>query len=343
MLPSSMYKQHIKKSNWEANPAQLAVVHILDKYSSKINSTWYYRILPHKKFKQGVYLHGNVGCGKTSLLEIFYRSLKTTAKSRMHFHIFMEYIQDRMNQCKGIKEPIRYIVKHFSRENRVLFLDEFIIQDITNAMLIRKILSYAAEYNIFIITTSNDTPTSLYKNGINTELFQPAIDLITNSYEIIELDSDLDYRTENSCSNKNYYHPVTKKTNELLLQQFQNISGKHINTENNIIIKKRPIHTIKNSNNCIWLNFNDLVKTPRSHSDYQILSERFQTIIISNLRPIKKSEKNIIYNFCYFIDICYDRKVRVIISASCNIKNIFQTSASPIARTLSRLYEMQQI
>jgi cell division protein ZapE len=339
MKPSIIYQQHTNNKMFTASPAQLDVIQLLDAYYDHFQHT------KNSNLRAGIYLWGTVGSGKTMLLDIFYNELPNNNKQRMHFHEFINQIHSELKTITGKKDPLTVITKKFAKTTKFLFLDEFIVSDISNAVILKNLLLALIKHGVFIMTSSNTKPHNLYHDGINRELFLPAIAFIETNFTIAKLDSDTDYRNLNAMNNNNYFHPITQQTELIMLQQFECL---HQTTDDivkpYITVCNRNIAVIKATRTSAWFEFENIIMPPRSYPDYLYLASNFKHIFISNVRPIHANEINLIYNFCHLIDICYDKGIRLILSATCTLADIFKyhQESKTILRTKSRLIAMQK-
>ena len=335
MKPSEVYKQRILSEHLEASTLQSQVLQLLDEY---------YENFEHNKtssLKAGIYLWGTVGSGKTMLLDIFYKELPSSQKKRMHFHEFINQIHSELKTITGKQDPLTILTKKFAKVTKFLFLDELIIGDIGNALILKNLFMALIEQGVFIITSSNTQPHDLYHDGINRELFLPAIAFIEENFQVAKLDSIVDYRSLNTTNNNNYFYPITEKTELMMLQQFAATP----NGRASITICNREVSVIKEAHDYIWFEFEEIIMPPRSYQDYLYLANNFKHIFISNVREISASETNLIYNFCHLVDICYDKQIHLVLAATCDLESIFKChlDSKTIMRTKSRLIAMQSL
>lgn len=335
MKPSYIYKQRISCELLESSTVQQEVLQILDDY-------YHHCLGAHdSSLLSGIYLWGSVGSGKTMLLDILYNELPEQ-KKRMHFHEFINRIHDEMKNVSGQEDPLKVITKKFAKHTKFLFLDELIIDDISNAIILKNLFTSLIEQKVFIIISSNIEPVDLYRHGINRELFLPAIDFIEKNFSIASLNSDIDYRILSTKKNDNYFHPESKSKME---SKFAFLNPNCTEDGKTFTIVDREIPVLKLATNSIWFEFEEIISPPRYYKDYLYLAMNFQHIFISGVRPLRLNESNLIHNFCHLIDICYDKKIFLALSASCTIDDIFkdQPESKSMLRTKSRLKAMQNM
>lgn len=339
------YQQAIASGEIFADARQLALVPALDEIAEKINeavSTHWLKRLTQKnsRLPAGIYLWGSVGSGKTWLMSQFYHSLKTPQKWHLHFHEFMSQVQRHLNQNRQKKDPLKALVNQYAKQYRVIFLDEFLVNDIADAMILYQLLQYLFEKNIFLITTANTRPDKLYEGGIQRSSFLPAIDLIQNQMWVRELSLKQDFRSRVNLLPR-FIFPETPET----IQQFKWFFDRDPARKNEggtIKIHDRWIHFKSKSNQTIWFDFNTLCNIPRSQEDYLELAKQFSTIYISGLRHILQTETHIAVCFIQLIDILYAQKTEVMISSYAPLDQLYLYGRVKAAfkRTQSRLQEM---
>ncbi len=339
------YQQAIASGEIFADSKQLALVPSLDEIAEKINEVisahWLKRLAQrNSQLPAGIYLWGSVGSGKTWLMSLFYHSLKTPQKMRLHFHEFMSQVQLYLNQNRQNKDPLKALVNQYAKQYRIIFLDEFLVNDIADAIILYQLLQYLFEKNVFLITTANIRPDKLYEGGIQRSSFLPAIDLIQKQMCVRELSLEKDFRgSENRMPL--FIFPETP----LQIKQFELFfdTGKtDENIEETIKIHDRLIPLKGKSKNAIWFDFNVLCNIPRSQEDYLALAKQFPTIYISGLRHILQTETHMAVCFIRLIDILYEQKTRVVISSYAPLDQLYLYGRAKAAfeRTQSRLQEM---
>ena len=291
----------------------------------------------------GLYLWGDVGRGKTWLMNLFMESLTITKKKRLHFHHFMLGIHEQLASMPNQKNPLKTIAKNFSDKYHVLCLDEFIVTNITDAMLLSGLLDALFENGVTLIATSNRIPNELYKNGLQRERFLPAIDLIKQHTCVMSLDGEIDHRLELLEQTDIYITPVSNTTNQYMYQHFEALATDTILSDEVLTIHNRPIKTEYYADEIAWFTFNAICEAPRAAADYIELSKQFHTIMISNIPIMDEYLDDKARRFIYFIDEMYDRSVKIIVSADAPAEALYTGDLLRFAfkRTVSRLREMR--
>ena len=315
-------------------------IHVLE----TVNNVW--KIKDEKKLffknkcKTGVYLHGNVGSGKTFLLNIFCQHTK--AGKKIHFNHFMNEIHNKMNLKNNNNENLDKYIKNLSKKAKVLFIDELHIFNIVDALIIKKIFTLLNKYKIFILISSNFHPKNLYKDGLQRSDFLPFIDLLIKNFEVINLDSSTDYRRLTLNQSKTYFTPINIKTKE----EFKKLFSKFVDTSmlntQTIKTKSRKIIIENSSANVALCSFNFLCSVNLAHDDYKNIAKQFSLLFIENVPEFKGNLDDQCRRFISLIDMLYEENCSTVILASCPISSLCKIKKfeKEFARTASRLYEM---
>lgn len=339
--PLESYQEQLNADILQYDANQEIVVDALDQlYQELIQPIpWYRKLFLRPAAPHGIYLWGSVGTGKTYLIDIFFHALPFDNKLRMHFHAFMQVVHAELHTHKGKTNPLKFVAKEFASKARVICLDELIVNDITDAMMLTGLFRYLNHFGVCLLFTSNITPDRLYEKGLQRQRFLPAIELIKQHSNVIELQTDIDYRQKFKDHQFNYYHPLE---DEALDERFLTLT-EGIVRDDSITIHGRQIDVIKRSDNTIWFDFRTICGVPRSAKDFLTIADEFPNILISNLTEIDSQENNLIRSFINLIDVLYDNKNLVIISAVSPIYDIYPEGKFlfPFARTQSRITEMQ--
>jgi len=291
----------------------------------------------------GLYIWGDVGVGKTFLMDCFFYSLPCKKKLRIHFHHFMKMIHEQLVLLKNETKPLQTIAKKLAQDNIVICFDELIVHDIADAMLLAGLFKALYQEKICLIFTSNTPPDDLYLKGIQRESFLPAIELIKQHADIINISAHSDYRLRHRKDDTFYYTTSTPNVDQLLQEQFTILSqGQSVN-HMPLHIHDRNIKIRAKASGVVWFDFLEICGIPRSQHDYLAIAQQFDAIIISNLTVIQPEQNDLIRSFINLIDVLYDAKKRLIISAEKPIEGIYNCGKMlfEFARTRSRIIEMQ--
>jgi cell division protein ZapE len=338
MTPTAIYHQHIQQQ-FQSNPLQAEVVAQFQQIYDELTAP---KKLFKKSYIQGLYLWGGVGIGKTWLMDIFYQSLPI-AKLRMHFHGFMQHIHQELKTLQGQADPLKKVAKRLAKQTRIICLDEFLVFDITDAMLLANLLDALFKENITLVTTSNVAPTGLYHNGLQRNNFLPAIALLQKHLAVFHLQSMTDYRLRDLTATGTYFFPLNKDADLFMQQHFQRLTYGNLLEKNGIEIFNRKIKTLGVASDVIWFDFHELCHVPRSQMDYLEIAKSYSTILVSNVPKIEAHQDNIARYLINLIDVFYDSGVKLILSAAVAIDDLYPTGrlSFEFERTHSRLLEMQ--
>lgn len=334
MTPLAAYQQHVFDQTVEPNEQQaLGMQQFQAVYDAIITPRKY---LGRKKPIQGLYVWGDVGRGKTYLMDLFYTHLPVP-KSRYHFHQFMHRIHTELAQRQGTSNPLKTIAKRLGKDAHVICLDEFLVHEIGDAMLLTQLLqAFIAEGIVFIIT-ANTSPDDLYAHGLQRELFLPAISLIKQHLRIFHLASAIDYRRHHLSQTEN--SPVWVMTPSQVHALFDKLRKKSPVNHQDLTINGRLISQVACTECLIWFDFTSITAIPRSQLDYLVIANNFSTILISKVKPIGEHEDNRARLFIHLIDILYDANSTLILTSTQPIEDIYPKGrlSREFERTKSRL------
>jgi len=292
---------------------------------------------------KGMYIWGDVGRGKTWLMDQFYDSLSIKKKERIHFHQLMQQVHAQLELLPSQPDPLVIIGTEMSRKYRLICLDEFHVMDIADAVILHGLLKALFEGGVTLITTSNRDPDDLYKDGSRRERFLPAIALIKEYTHVFHLDSGKDYRLHRKHREDTFFIPHDAVAQKKLSNFFIAYSLPHEPSSNGIKIEGREIPVIKSSPNCIWFDFDTLCRGMRASTDYIAIAEQYKVIIITEIPVLKEGEEGPARRFLNLIDAFYDQHVFLLLSSTEQFKNMYKGKllGFEFERALSRLDEMQ--
>lgn len=291
---------------------------------------------------RGLYLWGGVGRGKTFLVDAFCDALPFEDKLRLHFHRFMQRVHGELKTLKNQADPLDAVARRLA-DARILCLDEFYVSDITDAMLLHRLLEGMFANGITLVTTSNIPPDELYRNGLHRHLFLPAIELIKQHMEVFHLDSDTDYRLRSLEKVEIYHTPLDEAADRRLVEAFAAIAPDPGVSGGELEVAGRPIPVERQADGVIWFRFRDICDGPRSQLDYVEIARMFHTVLLSEVPVMDEGMENQARRFMALVDEFYDRKVKLILSAQTPPEALYRGKWLPFEfqRTLSRLHEMQ--
>ena len=352
------YKASLKQPDMVHDEAQEQAITLLETLSHELlksgSSPWLdllRKFSPFSKHRprpvKGLYLCGGVGRGKTWLMNLFYEELAIKEKKRVHFHHFMLDIHEKLDslsrQGKKQKDPLQLIARDLAKSYRLLCIDEFIVTNITDAMILSELLQALFKLKICLVATSNRVPDDLYLNGLQRERFLPAIDLIKQHTRVFHLDGGIDHRTALLELSDIYYFPITDETDSKISLRIQELAITPVVEKVTIRILDRDIETISCSDEVAWFDFRSICSSPRATQDYIELAQQYNTIIVSNIPVLDENSDDQARRFIYLIDELYGRNVKLIASAHAAPDNLYRGNMLEFAfrRTSSRLIEMR--
>ncbi|PID63818.1 MAG: cell division protein ZapE [Gammaproteobacteria bacterium] len=355
------YHAHLEKAGYQSDPAQLAVVDELARIEYDLahyqapeptsSGGWLSRLFRQSDAAvepvKGLYVYGTVGRGKTFLMDLFCDHLAENtdvATLRLHFHHFMKRVHDELRGIKDQADPLIVVADNLAKQCRVLCLDEFMVTDITDAMLLYGLLKYLTDHGVVIVTTSNIIPDDLYKNGLQRERFLPAIPLIKSRLVVHEIGNGQDFRRLKLEQHARFFHPLNDATQAELQSIFDELSEHlYVEKQGNIEINGRDIAFVARSEEVIWFDFETLCEGFRSQLDYIELAKQFPVFIVSNIPLLDELKEDAAKRFLLLVDELYDRRIDLILSSAVAVEEIYtgKRIAFEFDRLQSRLFEMQ--
>ncbi|HAT4982194.1 TPA: cell division protein ZapE [Serratia marcescens] len=292
---------------------------------------------------QGLYMWGGVGRGKTWLMDMFFHSLPGDRKMRLHFHRFMLRVHEELTELQGRENPLEIVADGFKAETDVLCFDEFFVSDITDAMLLATLLQALFARGITLVATSNIPPDDLYRNGLQRARFLPAIDLINEYCDVMNVDAGIDYRLRTLTQAHLYLTPLNDQTRATLDRMFIKLAGKAGEDAPVLQINHRPLQAIRSVDGVLAVDFHTLCEEARSQLDYIALSRLYHSVILYNVQVMGPLKENTARRFLALVDEFYERHIKLVIGAEVSMFEIYQgvQLKFEFQRCLSRLQEMQ--
>ncbi len=359
MTPHEHYQQALASKNFRYDPAQEQVVQHLQTLYDALQSTapltatgqqskqsWWARWLGRPRWPacRGLYLWGGVGRGKTWLVDAFCEGLPFEQKLRLHFHRFMKRIHQELEVRQGQKDPLVLVARQLASEARVICLDECFVTDITDAMLLGRLLEELFRQGVTLVVTSNSRPDDLYRDGLQRRKFLPAIALLNRELQVVNVDGKDDHRLRLLKQASLYHYPLNEAAEQALQSSFLKLAGlEELPEATSINVEGRAIGVRAVSHDVVWFRFDELCNTPRSQYDYIELAREFQSVLLSGVPQMGRSCDDAARRFISLVDEFYDHGVKLIISSEVPLLELYTTGTLNFAfeRTLSRLQEMQ--
>lgn len=295
--------------------------------------------------EKGLYFWGGVGRGKTYLMDIFYEGLPFERKMRVHFHRFMRRVHSELKSLGNQKNPLEVVAKRLAGEARVICFDEFFVSDIADAMILAGLLEGLFRYGVTLVATSNIVPDSLYEDGLQRSRFLPAIALVKQYTEVVNIDGGTDYRLRSLERAELYHWPLDVQADVSLKNSFDSLVPDVNEVVENmpLEIEGRYILTRYHAEDVVWFDFMALCDGPRSQNDYIELAMEYHAVLLSDVPELTQQREEQARRFINLVDEFYDRSVKLIISAQKPIHELYSgvRLRFEFERTQSRLLEMQ--
>lgn len=302
---------------------------------------------------KGLYIYGEVGRGKTMLMDMFFELLPVERKRRAHFNDFMADVHERIHAHRQAykngetkqEDPIPPVAEVLEKQSWVLCFDEFTVTDIADAMILSRLFAALFERGVVLVATSNVAPDNLYPNGLNRQLFMPFVGTLKTRVDIINLDARTDYRLEKLDRQPVYLTPLNAETDAKMDEAWKILTEGRRETTQTIRVKGREIILKRTVGDAVRVTFEELCAKPLAAADYLAIMARFRTMFIDHVPVLELSKRNEAKRFILLVDTLYDHHARVMISAASTPDKLYIASSGTEAfefdRTASRLFEMQ--
>jgi cell division protein ZapE len=301
----------------------------------------------------GLYIWGQVGRGKTMLMDLFYEGLNVRLKRRTHFHAFMTDVHERVHawrqkaragEVKGA-DPIAPVGQAIAAEAHVLCFDELAVTDIADAMLLGRLFETLFAAGVTVVATSNRAPEDLYKDGLNRSLFVPFIHMLEQRLDVLRLDARTDYRMEKLAGAEVYLTPANADSEQRLEEMFHRLTGGARWRPVELALKGRAVSVPKAAQGVAMARFAELCEQPLGAADYLAIAQAFHTVVISGVPVMHQDSQSAAKRFINMIDVFYDHGVKTVISAEAPAQELYKGTRGPevfeFDRTVSRLIEMR--
>jgi len=346
----SAYEAELAARNYASDPAQLRAVDALERCAAdwaaykEQRSNAFKKLINRPPIPQGVYMYGGVGRGKSFLMDCFFGAVPLKRKVRLHFHEFMREVHRELQDLQGMANPLDELGKRIAKRYRLICFDEFHVADITDAMILHRLLVALFDNGVGFVTTSNFRPDDLYPNGLHRDRILPAIELLKLHLEVINVDNGTDYRRRTLEQAKLYHTPLGPQADQEMAETFTRLAASH--DENPVLqIESRQIHARRKAGGVVWFDFKALCGGPRSQNDYLEIATQFHTVLLSDVpyMPVRMASEA--RRFTWLVDVLYDRRVKLIMSAAVPPESLYTEGplVHEFPRTVSRLNEMQSM
>jgi cell division protein ZapE len=344
------FERALAARGFEADPSQRLAALRLDRlcsewidYKSR-RSNAVSRLLVRPPIPRGVYLWGGVGRGKSFLMDCFFGAVPLVRKTRVHFHEFMRDVHRQLQEVKGETDPLDAVGLRLARRSRLICFDEFQVTDIADAMILHRLLARLFALRVGFVITSNDAPDMLYPDGLHRDRLLPAIELLNEKLDVVEVDVGVDYRLRAMQDVDAYVTPLGESADRRLSAAFDRIA--EVADEQPVLrIEERTIQARRRAGGIVWFDFAELCGGPRSYNDYLEIASQFHTVVLSNVPRLSAAQSSEARRLTWLVDILYDRGVKLIVSAQAAPAELYRGGQlqQEFQRAASRLIEMQSL
>jgi len=342
------YEAELKARGFQSDPAQLRAVEALQRcaddwarYKTR-RSNAFKKLISHPPIPKGVYMYGGVGRGKSFLMDCFYNAVPIRRKTRLHFHEFMREVHRELAAMQGTVNPLDELGKRMAAKFKLICFDEFHVADITDAMILHRLLTALFEHGVGFVTTSNFKPDDLYPGGLHRDRILPAIELLNARMEVLNVDHGVDYRRRTLEQVRLYHQPLGPQADAAMQDAFSRLAP--MGDESPVLhIEAREIRARRRAGGIVWFDFKELCGGPRSQNDYLEIASRFHTVLLSDVPQMFVRHASEARRFTWLVDVLYDRRCKLILSAAVAPEQLYTEGplAHEFPRTISRLNEMQ--
>jgi cell division protein ZapE len=338
----------IKSRGYASDPAQLRAVAALDRCASdwsaykEKRSNALKKLINKPDIPKGVYLYGGVGRGKSFLMDCFFNAVPLVRKTRLHFHEFMREVHRELAELQGTVNPLDALAVRVAEKYKLICFDEFHVADITDAMILHRLLSALHANDVGLVATSNFKPDDLYPNGLHRDRILPAIALLNQQFEVVNVDDGTDYRRRTMEQLQIYHTPLGPEADAAMTQAFEKLA--EMQDEDPVLhIEAREIRARRKAGGVVWFDFKTLCGGPRSQNDYLEIATQFHTVLLSDVPHMPVRMASEARRFTWLVDVLYDRRVKLIMSAAVLPEELYTDGplVHEFPRTVSRLNEMQ--
>jgi len=342
------YEAELNARGYRSDPAQVHAVQALDRCAREWaafreqRSNAFRKLINRPDIPRGVYLYGGVGRGKSFLMDCFYTAVPLVRKTRLHFHEFMREVHRELAELQGTVNPLDALGERIAKRYRLICFDEFHVADITDAMILHRLLAALFDNGVGLVATSNFRPDDLYPNGLHRDRVLPAIALLNDKLEVVGVDNGVDYRHRTMEQVKLYHTPLGPGADAQMSEAFTRLAATH--DEDPVLhIEAREFRSRRRAGGVVWFDFKTLCGGPRSQNDYLEIATQFHTLLLSDVPHLPVRMASEARRFTWLVDVLYDRRVKLIMSAQVPAEALYTEGplAHEFPRTVSRLQEMR--
>ncbi len=342
------YRSALANGALKPDAAQRAAaekLHALARLLARYQGRWF-PFLRKEKPPRGIYLWGDVGRGKSMMMDLFFEDAAIAPKRRVHFNAFMTEVHGRLHRERAnptVSDPIPVVAAALAAEARLLCFDEFQVTDVADAMILGRLFEHLMAAGTVIVATSNGPPRRLYEGGLNRQLFLPFIALIEQRLDVVKLDGATDYRLHRLSGHPVYLTPLSPETDAAMNAAWRRLTDCAHGEPLRLTVFGRSLVVPQAARGVARFSFDELCRQPLAAADYLELARNFHTLLIDHIPVMSAADRDAARRFVLLIDTLYDQNVKLICSAEAAPPLLYREGdgADAFRRTASRLAEMQ--
>ncbi len=342
---TAAYQAALAERGFTADPSQQAAItrlqHLADELAAPVGGP-FSRLFSKPEPPRSVYLWGGVGRGKSFVMDRFFEAVPEPRKRRVHFHAFMQEVQNDLRRLNNAPDPLAKVVERIAGDTRLFCFDEFHVSDIADAMILGRLLESLLDAGVVFVMTSNYPPNGLYPHGLQRQRFIPTIELMKRRFDMLEVDAGTDYRLRALVDMQTWVVPADAAAEARLADDFARLAQQPPQV-GEIEVLERIFPVRARACGVIWFDFVTLCDGPRSQNDYLEIAREHHTLLLSNVPRMTPAEASAARRFTWLIDVLYDCRVNLVVSAEVEAHEVYVEgqNAHEFARTVSRLIEMR--
>ena len=345
---TALYDTRVAEGLLRPDPAQRAVMARLEQVRERLEAPGRKGLFARFRKaeplgRQGLYLWGGVGRGKSMLMDLFFQHAAVPGKRRVHFHAFMQEVQARLHAARqsGTDDAIRPVAEAIARDLGLLCLDEMQVGDIADAMIVGRLFERLLDAGVVVVTTSNRPPRDLYKDGLNRQLFLPFIKLLEDRLEVDELDAMTDYRQDRLAGEQVWFTPADATATRAIDLIWRDLTGSREEALR-LAVQGRTVVVPRFWAGQARVGFAEICETALGPADYLALTSAVKLLVLEDIPVMDPAQANAARRFVTLIDTLYEGQVRLLASAAAAPEALYPEGpgAFEFRRTASRLREM---